>query len=388
MPDIVGDIKHSALNKYKEFLRSIASSILLSTQTSFFPWTYKGSKGKKTTSYDESRTLLKELYNSSKEITGKGYSLITEKVNTRSYGEQTIIKDIVIYTECDYISFIGKEKEFAIFLSSLEALKSCFLFHAFNLSSLNEWVSQNLELMQEKKEDGYYELLLSVLVWLMENRHSNLYIREIPLPIHTKFIEENQKIILSLYSILTKNEIKSSFEDTFGLKKKENLIRYRMKNLREETGLRRADFERLYSVEDMDSIRRVYVVENEIVYLTFPVPDDAMCIFGGGFASATLSRSDWLIDKELYYFGDEDEHGYEILGLFRSFFPHARSFLMDERTYSDHIEYAVKGRAATSVYDAYLTPDELKVLNMLRSNPEKGRLEQERISISYIKEHL
>lgn len=388
MAGIVDDIRRSANNKYKEFLRSAASLYLLSVPQTFFPWTYKGSKGKKTDSYDTTRSLYSELYASSKEKNSKGYILITEKVNTRSYGEQTVVKEIVISNEEDYLWFIGKEKEYKQFLSALGELKACFISHSFDLKDLNEWVKQNLDFLQEKKEDGYYDSLFSVLIWLMENRFSNLYIREIPLPVHTKFIEENEATLLSLYRAITKDEKVLSFEDTFGLKKKENLIRYRMNNSKEETGLRISDFRRINSFEDMKSIRRVYVVENEIVYLTFPLPSDAMCIFGGGFASSSLSKADWLSEKELYYFGDEDEHGFEILGVFRALFPHVKSFLMDEETYRDHIEYAVKGRSATSLYDSYLTPSELEVLNTLRRNPEKGRLEQERISVGYIKEHL
>ena len=388
MCGIVDDIRRSANNKYKEFLRSVASLYLLSVPQPFFPWTYKGSKGKKTDSYDTTRSLYSELYASSKEKNSKGYILITEKVNTRSYGEQTVVKEIVISNEEDYLWFIGKEKEYKQFLSALGELKVCFISHSFDLKDLNDWVKQNLDFLQEKKEDGYYGSLFSVLIWLMENRFSNLYIREIPLPVHTKFIEENEGVILSLYRAVTKDEKVLSFEDTFGLRKKENLIRYRMNNSKEETGLRISDFRRINSFEDMKSIRRVYVVENEIVYLTFPLPADAMCIFGGGFASSSLSKADWLSEKEIYYFGDEDEHGFEILGVFRSIFPHVRSFLMDEKTYRDHIEYAVKGRSATSLYDSYLSPSELEVLNTLRRNPGKGRLEQERISVEYIKEHL
>ena len=388
MAGIVDDIRRSANNKYKEFLRSAASLYLLSVPQPFFPWTYKGSKGKKTDSYDTTRSLYSELYASSKEKNSKGYILITEKVNTRSYGEQTVVKEIVISNEEDYLWFIGKEKEYKQFLSALGELKVCFISHSFDLKDLNEWVKQNLDFLQEKKKDGYYGSLFSVLIWLMENRFSNLYIREIPLPVHTKFIEENEAALLSLYRAIIKDEKILSFEDTFGLRKKENLIRYRMNNSKEETGLRISDFRRINSFEDMKSIRRVYVVENEIVYLTFPLPADAMCIFGGGFASSSLSKADWLSEKEIYYFGDEDEHGFEILGVFRSIFPHVRSFLMDEKTYRDHIEYAVKGRSATSLYDSYLTLSELEVLNTLRRNPEKGRLEQERISVGYIKEHL
>lgn len=113
-----------------------------------------------------------------------------------------------------------------------------------------------------------------------------------------------------------------------------------------------------------------------------------MCIFGGGFAVSNLASAAWMGEKDLYYFGDEDEHGFEILALFRSSFPSVKSFLMDTKTYLDHISYAVRGRKAASAYDSLLTPAEMETLTMLRENPEKSRLEQERISIAYIKSRL
>ena len=384
----VSDIRKSALNRYRDFLRSVSSSMIVAEPSSFFPWIYRGNKGKKSDSYSDSLTLYTELYSQSKEKTGFGYSLVTGTVNTRSYGEQTVIKEIVINNEEDYLSFIGKEKEYGIFISAVGALKECFSKSGFSLFRLNSWVQSNLDFLQEKKENGYYSSLFSVLLWLLENISSGLYIREIPLAVHTKFIEENEKVILSLYEAATEKIPASSFEETFGLRRKENLIRYRMKNGREETGLRLHDFISLAESEDICRVKRVFVIENEIVYLTFPLPDDAMCIWGGGFGVSTLRSVNWLSDRELFYFGDEDEHGFEILALFRSLFPHTKSFLMDRNTYLDHSQYAVRGKSASTVYDSYLTEEEKEVLALLRSNPEKSRLEQERISVRYIKEHL
>ncbi len=384
MSTTVDDIRRSALNKYKEYLLSFSSSYILSTSFSFFPWVYKGSKGKRNDSYKESLELYSVLYASSKEKTGRGYTITTEKVNTRFYGEQTIIKEITIESGEDYLSFIGKEKESKVFVSALEDLKRLFSDNSFPLEDLYNWTQTNLGLLTEKQENGYYDDIMRVLVYLMKHSSLNLYIREIPLPVHTKFIEENEKTILSLYTAITKKDALSSFEDTFSLKKKEALIRWRARNNREETGLRLSDF----SLLDTSKIKRVYIVENEIVYLTFPLENDMMIIFGGGFGAVLLKKVEWLKTKEIYYFGDMDEHGYEILALFRSFFPQTRSFLMDKETYRDHLEYAVKGKKSTTQYDNFLTLEELSVLSMLRLEPDKSRIEQERISNEYIKKRL
>ena len=384
----VEDIRRSALNRYREFLRSVSASVLLDEPSSFFPWVYRGSKGRKDDSYADSLALYTELYSSSKEKTGRGYSIFTGKVNTRSYGEQTIIREIAITGEKDYLRFIGKEKEYGIFISSLSSLKECSIKAGFSLPAIDSWVQNNLDFLQEEKDEDYYRSIFSALVWLLSNPDSGLYIREIPLSLHTKFIEENERVILSLYEAVTSKKALLSFEETFGLRKKEVLIRYRLPDGREETGLRRADFKVLPELCDLSRVKRVFVVENEIVYLTFPIDGDMMCVYGGGFGVSVLGGVGWLNEKELYYFGDEDEHGFEILALFRSLFPHVKSFLMDMTTYMDHIGYAVKGKSSSSVYDSFLTPGEKEVLDLLRSTPEKSRLEQERISVPYIMEHL
>ena len=47
------EIKRSATNKYKQMLREYASSVLLGNDFCFFPWCFRGDKGKKIDSYTE-----------------------------------------------------------------------------------------------------------------------------------------------------------------------------------------------------------------------------------------------------------------------------------------------------------------------------------------------
>lgn len=226
------------------------------------------------------------------------------------------------------------------------------------------------------------------LDWLISNPNSGLYIREIPIEVHTKFIEENTKTIASLYMKIKDCESTLPFEDIFGLRKKEPLIRFRRKNNRTEIALPLSSFTSLNTDEDLSCIDKVYIVENEIVYLTFPLNKNTMCIFGSGFQVSILYATSWLKSKKLYYFGDLDEHGFEMLGMFRSLFPHTKSFLMEKQTYLDHLQYVVSGKIAPTTYESYLTTEEKEILALLRSNPQKNRLEQERISVRYIEQAL
>ena len=50
-------------------------------------------------------------------------------------------------------------------------------------------------------------------------------------------------------------------------------------------------------------ITRVYVVENEITYLAFPLTGDVMVIFGAGYAVSVLEPLGWLAGVDLVLLG-------------------------------------------------------------------------------------
>ena len=136
---------------------------------------------------------------------------------------------------------------------------------------------------------------------------------------------------------------------------------------------------------DLDGISRVFVVENQAVYLSFPLSDGDMCVFGNGFASLLAKGAEWLNGRRILYYGDLDEYGLEILSRFRRLFPKTESFLMDTETYEGWKRFAVPGTSSKST-DAYtnLTESERKLLRMLQKDPMHSRLEQEKIPTAYV----
>ncbi|HEX6519202.1 MAG TPA: DUF3375 family protein [Streptosporangiaceae bacterium] len=72
-------------------------------------------------------------------------------------------------------------------------------------------------------------------------------------------------------------------------------------------------------------VSRVYVVENEITYLSFPLPPAAMVVWGSGYAVPVLEPLSWLRDMDIVYWGDIDTHGFVILDRLRGLFPHVAS---------------------------------------------------------------
>ena len=54
--------------------------------------------------------------------------------------------------------------------------------------------------------------------------------------------------------------------------------------------------------------------------LAFPPRNDAVIIFGGGYALPRLRPLRWLHDRDLVYWGDIDTHSFSILDRLRQSF--------------------------------------------------------------------
>jgi hypothetical protein len=146
----------------------------------------------------------------------------------------------------------------------------------------------------------------------------------------------------------------------------------------------------LASGVSFDEITRVYVVENEITYLAFPLAADAMVIFGGGYAVRVLESLAWLTGLDLVYWGDLDTHGFAILNRLRQCFPHARSMLMDRATLLVHQSQWVTEPSPTTATLGLLTPAEQELYRALGADTfgSAVRLEQERVSFTALQAAL
>lgn len=109
-----------------------------------------------------------------------------------------------------------------------------------------------------------------------------------------------------------------------------------------------------------------------------------LCIFGSGFQVTPLSICEWLSSVPVFYFGDLNEHGFNILSQFRNCFSHARSFCMDMQTLREFDQYRTRGSSIAEDVLLNLTEDERQVFSCLKNNQEHNRLEQERIPLFYV----
>lgn len=132
---------------------------------------------------------------------------------------------------------------------------------------------------------------------------------------------------------------------------------------------------------------QVFIVENKVNLLTLPHHPRGIALGGLGRAVSLLREVSWLANECVFYWGDFDVEGFEMLSQIRSIFPHTKSILMDHKTLESfsHLAIAWPNRLRSS-FPQNLESEEQKVLEYLISN--KLRLEQERITQDWVENFL
>ncbi len=239
---------------------------------------------------------------------------------------------------------------------------------------------------------GEWEQLLATVRWIDERQDRSMYLRQVDVPgVDTKFIGRHKQVLAELLDLqLDPSRIDGSaadFEGRYGFRRKPEYVRHRKAadGGYSELTVRADEF-----IIQPPGIERAYIVENEITYLAFPVPSDAIVIFGGGYAVNILGSVDWLAALDLIYWGDLDTHGFAILNRLRTRFPHVRSMLMDRETLLAHRSQWVTESSPTTAALGLLTPSEQDTYQALgtASDAPAVRLEQERISFAAVRQAI
>ncbi|MBF0433696.1 MAG: DUF2220 domain-containing protein, partial [Fibrobacteria bacterium] len=131
---------------------------------------------------------------------------------------------------------------------------------------------------------------------------------------------------------------------------------------------------------------KVIITENEMTFLTLPVVKKALGIFGRGFSVSLLQKISWLKDCRIYYWGDLDAQGFQILSSLRSHYPDVQSLMMDQETFMAFKKFTVTGKDCAVCTLPNLTEEESEMFRYLAVH--QLRLEQERISHGYMLEKM
>ena len=370
------EIKTKAEKKYSAYLQSIVED------TPFVEIVIIGDK-KPSKNFAEFEKELTEIKSQSKEQKGYGYTIKYQTIKKKDIGKQDLPIGISFLTEIDFLRYLHKEKEVAIFRENIKLILSKF-------PELKEWILKYPLKVIENQDKWNY--LLAVCNYFKSNPKPNLYIRELPIPIHTKFIESNKGIIKELLDIVIIKHINSNetnFEKRFNLKYAEPTIRFRILDKQiaqtyfseiDDLSIPISQFEKLNL-----PFKKVFVVENKMNVLTFSIISETMVVFGSGYSVENLKNTNWLNNVELFYWGDLDAQGFEILSQFRGYFPHVKSFLMDRETFDKFFDND-KGTPSKVTGNLNLSDKEKQLYQLLKEN--NWRLEQEKISQEYVNEFI
>ncbi len=336
--------------------------------------------GKSPDTFPQLRTAVQQLQAAAKAQRGYGYHIETRQQQTRSFGMQTRPIAVVFEAAEDFLRFIEKEHEFQHFQQDVARIRE-------QLPQLADWMERS-----PKKVIAQHELwpdLLIVCRYLLEHPQPELYIRELPINVHTKFVEEHRGILRELLeAILPAETILSdalTFQQRFGLREGEPQIHVRFLDDQlgksyglpvDELSTPCSQFARLQLKE-----QRCLITENKMTFLTLPPLSHTFAILGGGFGVSALAAIPWLSQCPMIYWGDLDAQGFQILSQLRSLFPHVVSLMMDEPTFKTFSPFHVEGTLCTTRQLPHLTREEH--ILFLHLSEKTLRLEQEHISHAY-----
>jgi hypothetical protein len=233
--------------------------------------------------------------------------------------------------------------------------------------------------------------VLDVVKSIERANRPGMYLRQLDVPgVDTKFIERHRGLLTELLDIqLDPGRVDrgaADFERRYGFRRKPAYVRFRapMSGF-SELSVRAEEF-----AGALPGVTRVFVVENEITYLAFPRPDDAMVIWGSGYAVPVLEPLGWLHALEIVYWGDIDTHGFVILDRLRGLFPQVRSMLMDRATLLAHQrQWVTEPVPSVAALDRLDDPEAALYRDLVAGTfGSRVRLEQERISFAAIEAAL
>ncbi len=380
------NIFEQAEKKYADFLRAYIQDKL----ELFFPLSVKFSRPKINDSWDEQRQKFEYLENNSKQKLGFGYEICWKKtIKTRNKGEITLPDNIYFHNTNDFLKFINKTSDFKNF-------KDIFSFITSEIPQLETWILTNPLKLTLYKEN--WTNLIKICKYFLDKHTTNnkLYIRELPIEIHTKFIEgdkknKSNKVIIDslLTTILSENKINkkytgiknNNFEKRFYLNYDKTLIRFKIldsnlyiNNLSDISILPNEFFELNIKCE------KIFIAENLMNVLTFPKIKNSIIIWGKGNRVNTIKSAKWIRSKKIYYWGDIDTWGLHILSSLREHYKNVNSILMTKIIFEKYEKYWVKEEISNKIMPKNLTTNEIELFNFLLSLPkEKNRLEQEHI---------
>lgn len=321
---------------------------------------------------------------------GEGdYRVEWRTVNHRILGENRVPFCVWVDSLEDALSMIGKKRAFRDFSRLVDSTEE-------RCPQLISWIARRpLQALALYKD---WSLLLDLVDWMIDHPRPSIYVRQVDLPgVHSKFIEGHRSVLSELFDLVLSRGVidqtatgVSGFCRRYGFREKPRMVRFRVLDSAlslpyagpdQDVTLTKEAFARL----DLD-VSKVFITENEVNFLAFPRVPGGMVIFGAGYGFDNLSSAVWLRNRQVFYWGDLDTHGFAILNQFRSVFPRASSFLMDQETLLRHRSFWGLETRPEICDLLRLTEEENALYRRLVENEwgDRVRLEQEHIGFGFL----
>ena len=321
---------------------------------------------------------IEELERGSSE--GRCFSLISSPIGGRHFGRNLLPSRAVVSTYEQAWRLLGTTAQVAAYRQVLDL--------STGFPAVRAWAgAQPLRALAVAAE---WKQVLAAYSWLHSARGSGRFLREITAPgVDTKFVERHRTVLSALLDVPTGAV---AFLTGLGLRAKPESVRLRFDP--EVLAMPAALSEATMRVEELADVpavvRTAVVVENEITYLSVPVPDGGVVLWGQGFDVRRAGALPWLRQVDVHYWGDLDTHGFAILHQLRGWLPQTQSFLMDRQTLLEHRDRWVREPSPTAARLDRLTADEGELYAELVSDRwgDAVRLEQERIDWSWVERRL
>ncbi|MBX9669682.1 MAG: TM0106 family RecB-like putative nuclease [Candidatus Obscuribacterales bacterium] len=306
--------------------------------------------------------------------------------NHRILGRNSLPDSVIVSTIDDAIAIIGKRTTASKFQKLAKLVQEM-------QPDLIGWLSQRPHRALEHEDR--LEVLLRITNWVRANPRPSIYLRQVDIPgVHTKVIEQNRGILSELLDQLLpadaidlRYSTASQFEKRYGFLDKPDRVRFRILDptkalVPNPSGNQDITLD-IDSFAALDpNIENLFITENEVNFLAFPQVENSAVLFGSGYGFDVFALAPWLYKCRIFYWGDIDTHGFNILNSARKYLPHIRSILMDEATLLKHKEMWVSEASPHSGIDLQrLTELEHELYEKLRSNfwAPNVRLEQEKV---------
>ncbi len=368
-------IQTKARNRFPDFLRSLV------TGEPFFPYPIRFGKPSPTAHLND---LIRDFAALRAAASSLGFRVIWEPRKTTRWHNQDFPETAFFDDEPSYLSAIGRTREAAAFQQNLTLSRQV-------CPELEGWLADFAAKIVENDKD--WPDILKVCRYFVDHPEPRLYPRQMPIGVHSKFVDWHHEILRSTLDFLLGervNDTAKTFEDRYHLLRAEAQVRFRFldENLRRTAG---------FPVSDITIPRSAFqtlgmpqanclVVENRMIFLTLPPLPNTVAVLGDGKAAALLNGTEWFSKCRLFYWGDIDDSGFRILSALRAAGHPFQSVLMNLQTWEAFADLAHPGKHEVGSVDLRLEEAELRAWE--RVSKTERMLEQEHLPQAVVEQVL